>query len=255
LRQRKSKDCWVKGYRVVLAMPDNVSEELKFAVNSLGAHLLLTPVADGMTGAVEAARALAESTPGAYMPQQFRNPANPNVHRRTTAHEILEATQGQLDAFVAGIGTGGTITGVAQIIKQENADVLAVGVEPAASPLLTEGHAGHHLIQGIGANFVPEVLDVGVIDRLFPVADEDAFVTARRLAREEGIFAGVSAGAAAFAALQVARELGRGKRVVVLLPDTGDRYSSLRSYFEIDEQRRPERLARRPRSGDAKERT
>ncbi len=221
----------VKGYHVVLVMPDDMTLERRFILRSLGAELLLTPAAEGMAGAVQRAREFAESTPGAYMPQQFENPANPAIHRRTTAREILTSTRGRLDAFVAGIGTGGTITGVADVLRRELAEVLTVGVEPASSPVLTEGRAGRHLIQGIGANFVPRVLDRSLIDRILPVTERDAFHTARRLAREEGLFVGVSAGAATSAALQIAEELGAGKRIVVVLPDTGERYSSLEPYF------------------------
>jgi cysteine synthase A len=223
----------VKGYRVVLVMPDDMTSERRFILRSLGAELLLTPAAEGMVGAVQRAREFAESTPGAFMPQQFENPANPAIHRQTTAREILRSTRGRLDAFVAGIGTGGTITGVAEVLKRELDGVLTVGVEPASSPVLTGGQAGRHLIQGIGANFVPPVLDRSLIDRIVPVTESDAFDTTRRLAREEGLLVGVSAGAATFAALQIAEELGAGKRIVVVLPDTGERYSSLEPYFGL----------------------
>ncbi len=233
----------VKGYRVVLVMPDDMTLERAFVLRCLGAELLLTPAAEGMAGAVRAAQQFVKKTRGAFMPQQFENPANPKIHRETTAREILRATRAHLDALVAGIGTGGTITGVAEVLKQELDEVLVVGVEPASSPVLTEGRHGSHLIQGIGANFVPQVLNEAVIDRILTVADRDAFVTARRLAQKEGIFVGVSAGAATFAALQIAEELGPSKRVVVVLPDTGERYSSLEPYFGFDEGRR--NLARR----------
>jgi len=224
----------VKGYRVVLATPDDLTLERRFVLHTLGAELLLSPAAEGMAGAVRAAREFVASTDDAFMPQQFSNPVNPEIHRRTTAWEILKATRGRLDAFVAGIGTGGTITGVGEALKQELGEVLVVGVEPAANPLLTEGRIGHHMIQGIGANFVPEVLNREVIDRIIPVVDRNAFATARRLAREEGLLVGVSAGAATFAALKLAAELGPGKRVVVILPDTAERYSSLGPYFDTD---------------------
>ena len=240
----------VKGYRVVLVMPDDMTPERRFVLLGLGAELLLTPAAEGMAGAVSAAREYVEKTKGAFMPQQFENPANPEIHRQTTAREILKATGRRLDAFVAGVGTGGTITGVAEVLKQELAGILSVGVEPASSPVLTEGRAGRHLIQGIGANFVPQVLNEAAMDRIIQVADRDAFLTARRLAQKEGLFVGVSAGAATFAALQIAEELGAGKRVVVVLPDTGERYSSLEPYFEFGEGRRkstrvPERTTAR----------
>ena len=234
----------VKGYRLVLVMPDDMTLERRFVLRSLGAELLLTPASKGMAGAVRVAQEFARTTEGAFVPQQFENPANPEIHRRTTAREILRATRGRLDAFVAGIGTGGTITGVAEVLKQELPHVLIAGVEPASSPVLTEGRAGHHMIQGIGANFVPLVLNQQVIDRLIPVADRDAFMTARRLAEREGLLVGVSAGAATFAALRLAEELGPGKRVVVVLPDTGERYSSLEPYFEEDG-RRPARAGGR----------
>ncbi len=224
----------VKGYRVVLVMPDDMTLERRFVLRSLGAELLLTPACEGMAGALRVAHEFAAKTPEAFLPQQFENPANPEVHRETTAREILLAMEGRLDAFVAGIGTGGTITGVAEVLKEELPEVLIVGVEPAASPVLTEGRAGRHLIQGIGANFVPALLKRDLLDRIIPVNDCDAFLLARRLAREEGLLLGVSSGAATFATLQVAAELGPGKRVVVILPDTGDRYSSLEPYFEYE---------------------
>lgn len=242
----------VRGYRVVLVMPDDMTVERRFVLRSLGAELLLTHASEGMAGALRAAQEFVANTPGAYLPQQFENPANPDAHRETTAREILRATEGRLDAFVAGIGTGGTITGVAEVLKQELPEALIVGVEPAASPVLTEGRVGRHLIQGIGANFVPAVLRRDLIDRIVTVDDRDAFLIARRLAREEGLLLGVSSGAAAFAALQVAAELGPGKRVVVILPDTGERYSSLGPYFEYEECHGP--AARRSQAKHGKRR-
>jgi cysteine synthase len=223
----------VKGYRCILAMPDSMTLERRFAVESFGAEIVLTPAAEGMNGAVNKAKELLAQTPGAFMPQQFENPANPEVHRRTTAREIIAATGGKLDAFVAGIGTGGTLTGVGEVLRQEGIKAQIVAVEPASSPLLSKGEAGKHMIQGIGANFVPGVLNRDIIDRIIPVADEDAFRTARKLATTEGIFCGISAGAACFAALQVAKELGKGKRVVVILPDLGERYASLVEKFRV----------------------
>ena len=234
----------VKGYRLVLVMPDDMTPERRFILRGFGADLLLTPAAEGMAGAVHAAREFAAVTDGAFMPLQFGNPANPEIHRRTTAPEILHATGGRLDAFVAGIGTGGTLTGVGEVLKQEAPGVMVVGVEPASSPLLSEGRAGRHMIQGIGANFVPFVLNRDVLDRVIPVSDRDAFRTCRELARKEGLLLGVSAGAATFAALAVAGELGPGKRVVVILPDTGERYASLEPYFELDDGCREQRESR-----------
>jgi cysteine synthase A len=227
----------VKGYRLVLAMPDEMTLERRFVLRNLGADLLLTPAAEGMAGAVRAAQEFAAATEGAFMPQQFENPANPEIHRHTTAREILRATGGRLEALVAGIGTGGTITGVGEVLKQEVPGVLVVGVEPASSPVLSEGKTGRHMIQGIGANFVPQVLNREVMDRVVAVADQDAFATTRLLAEREGLLVGISAGAATFAALRVAEELGPGKRVVVILPDTGNRYSSLEPYFDGDGKR------------------
>ena len=183
-------------------------------------------------GAVRRAEAIAKQTPGAFMPQQFMNPANPEVHRRTTAQEILRATEGELDAFVAGVGTGGTITGVGEVLKKKLPHVKVVAVEPKGSPVLSGGPPGPHMIQGIGAGFVPQVLNRAVIDEIIPVSDEQAHETARRLAREEGLFVGISSGAACWAALKVARDLGSGKTVVVVLPDTGERYFSIQPYFE-----------------------
>jgi len=216
----------VKSYRLVLAMPDTMSIERRKLLKALGAELVLTPGADGMSGAIRKAEELVASNAGYFMPQQFNNPANPEVHRQTTALEILSQMDGEVDAFVAGVGTGGTITGVGEILKERIPAVQIIAVEPASSPVLSGGAAGRHRIQGIGAGFVPAVLNRGIVDRVIPVTDEQAAETARRLAREEAIFAGISSGAAAFAALQVARELGRGKDVVVLLPDTGERYLS-----------------------------
>lgn len=223
----------VKGYRCILTMPESMTLERRFAVESLGAEIVLTPAADGMNGAVAKAKEILEQTPNAYMPQQFENPANPEIHRKTTAREIIDATGGKLDAFVAGIGTGGTITGVGEILRQEVSGIQIVAVEPTGSPLLSTGQAGKHAIQGIGANFVPAVLNREVYDRIITVADDDAFRTARRLGKEEGISVGISSGAACYAALQVARELSKSKRVVVILPDLGDRYASLAERFRV----------------------
>jgi len=215
----------VKGYKLVLTMPDTMSAERRGLLSALGAEIVLTPGKAGMRGAVEKAEELATER-GHFMPQQFRNPANPGVHRRTTGAEIWEQAEGKLDAFVAGVGTGGTVTGAGGFLKERKPDVKVVAVEPEASPVLSGGKPGPHKIQGIGAGFVPEVLDRGVIDEIIKVSNEDAAATARRLAREEGILAGISSGAACFAALEVARGLGAGKDVVVVFPDTGERYLS-----------------------------
>ena len=224
--------CAAKGYQIILTMPETMSAERLQILKSYGAEVVLTPAAEGMMGAVKRAEALVKQTPGAFMPQQFMNPANPEVHRRTTAQEILRATEGELDAFVAGVGTGGTITGVGEVLKKKVPRVQVVAVEPKGSPVLSGGSPGPHMIQGIGAGFIPQVLNRAVIDEIIPVSDEQAHGTSRRLAREEGLFVGISSGAACWAALKVARELGVGKTVVVVLPDTGERYFSIQPYFE-----------------------
>jgi len=222
----------VKGYRLILTLPDGMSLERTNLLQRYGAQVVITPAADGMAGAVAKARELLEQTPGAFMPHQFSNPANPRIHRQTTAREILSATAGQLHAFVAGVGTGGTVTGVGEILKKKDPTIRVVAVEPANSPVLSGGTPGPHMIQGIGAGFVPEVLNRDVVDEILQVADADAYAMARRLAKEEGILAGISAGAAVWAAIRVATSLGTGKTVVVILPDTGERYLSLDAYFE-----------------------
>jgi cysteine synthase A len=214
----------VKGYRLILTMPDTLSLERRALLKAYGAELVLTPGESGMKGAIAQANELVREHNG-FMPQQFRNPANPEVHRRTTAMEIL-AQADHFDAFVAGVGTGGTITGVGEILEEERPDVLMVAVEPAGSPVLSGGSPGKHKIQGIGAGFIPEVLNMQVIDEIIQVQDEEARETARRLAREEGILCGISSGAAAWAAMQIAQRLGKGKVVITLLPDTGERYLS-----------------------------
>lgn len=216
-----------RGYRLVLTMPEDMSLERRQLLRRFGAELVLTPAIEGMTGAVAAARELIAEHPDYFMPQQFENPANPEVHRQTTAREILAATDGRLDAFVAGVGTGGTITGVGEVLKQELGDVLIVAVEPARSPVLQGGRFRPHAIQGIGASFVPGVLNRSVIDRVIGIRDEDAAEMSIRLAREEGLLVGVSAGANVVAAIQVARELGADATVVTILPDTGERYLSV----------------------------
>ncbi len=215
-----------KGYRLILTMPETMSLERRMLLTAYGAEIVLTPGDRGMKGAVAQAEELVRHNPGYFMPQQFQNPANPKVHRRTTAAEILAQVPDPIDAFVGGVGTGGTITGVGQTLKAHNPNTQVVAVEPAASPVLSGGQPGPHKIQGIGAGFVPDVLDLSVVDEVIPVKDQDAADTARRLARQEGLLVGISSGAAVFAALQVAQRLGSGKTVVVLLPDTGERYLS-----------------------------
>jgi cysteine synthase A len=217
----------VKGYRLILTMPDDMSVERQRLLARFGAELHLTPAIEGMTGAVYAAQELLREHPEYFVPQQFENPANPEIHRRTTALEILDAVAGRLDAFVAGVGTGGTLTGVGEALKERVAGVRVVAVEPARSPVLSGGKARPHGIQGIGASFVPGVLNRKIIDDIILVRDDDAVGWSRRLAREEGLLVGISAGAAVFAACQVAEQLGAGKRVVTVLPDTGERYLSL----------------------------
>ena len=219
--------CAAKNYRLVLTMPETMSVERRQLLKQLGADLVLTPGADGMKGAIAKAKEIFENIPNAFMPNQFSNPANPQIHRETTAQEIWNDTDGNVDIFVAGVGTGGTITGVSEVIKEKKPSFQAVAVEPADSPVLSGGQSGPHKIQGIGAGFVPEVLNTQIIDDIVTVSNEDAFETSRRLAAEEGILCGISSGAAAFAALRIAEKPeSKGKMIVVLLPDTGERYIS-----------------------------
>jgi cysteine synthase A len=219
--------CAVRGYRLLLTMPETMSLERRRILAALGAQVVLTSGELGMSGAVAEAKRLAASTPGAFVPRQFENPVNPRVHEETTGREIWEDTSGAVDIVVAGIGTGGTITGVGRFLKSRKGGARLVGVEPAGSPLLTEGRTGPHGIQGIGAGFIPRVLDLELVDEVIAVRDADAISTARRLAREEGIFAGISSGAAMSAALEVAgRKESKGKTIVVILPDGGERYLS-----------------------------
>lgn len=215
-----------RGYRLILVMPETMSLERRTLLKAFGAEYILTPGAKGMKGTLEKVEEILLERPEYFVPQQFANPANPQIHRETTAREVLEQTGGRLDAFVAGVGTGGTITGVGEVLKKEKPAVQVVVVEPAASPVLSGGAPGPHKIQGIGAGFVPSVLNCAVIDRIITVTNEEAMQTARRLAVDEGLLLGISSGAAVFAALQVARELGDGRRVVTVAPDTGERYLS-----------------------------
>ncbi|MDO8672974.1 MAG: cysteine synthase A [Dehalococcoidia bacterium] len=214
----------VKGYRLVLTMPEDMSVERRRLLGRFGAEFVLTPAIEGMSGAVWAAEDLARRNPDYFMPQQFENKANPDIHRRTTAREIIEATNGRLDAFVAGVGTGGTITGVGEVLKRELPHVLIVAVEPARSPVLQGGKSRPHGIQGIGASFIPGVLNRAVIDEIIGVEDEEAIAMTARLTREEGLLVGISSGANVHASLLLARRLGPGKTVVTILPDTGERY-------------------------------
>jgi cysteine synthase A len=217
--------CAVKGYRLILTMPETMSVERRKILSALGAEVVLTQGVKGMPGAVEKAEELASEIPNAFIPQQFKNPANPNIHKETTAEEIWRDTEGNVDVLVSGVGTGGTITGVAEVIKNRKPEFKAVAVEPANSPILSGGQKGPHKIQGIGAGFIPEILRTDLIDEIIQVKDEDAFAMARRLAKEEGILAGISSGAATWAAVQVAkRDQNKGKIIVVVLPSWGERY-------------------------------
>lgn len=226
----------VKGYGVILTMPETMSYERRALLKMLGAKLVLTAAEEGMTGSVTRAMEIAKDTKKYFIPQQFTNPANPEVHRKTTAVEILDVLNAQeIDAFIAGVGTGGTITGVGEVLKDRNKNIKVYAVEPAKSPVLSKGRPGPHQIQGIGAGFIPEVLNLSIIDEIITVEDKDAFKTQLELAEKDGLITGISSGAAVWASLKVARELGKGKKVVTVLPDTGDRYLSVRSLFTKEE--------------------
>jgi cysteine synthase A len=231
--------CAARGYKLAVTMPESMSLERRRMLKALGAELILTPAAEGMPGAVRKAEAIVAENPKYFMPQQFKNPANPEVHRKTTAEEIWRDTDGQIDIFVSGVGTGGTITGVGEVLKKRKPGLQIVAVEPANSPVITQKRAGQelkpgrHTIQGIGAGFIPDVLNIKVIDEVITVQDDDAMVTARNLAKLEGLMCGISCGAAAWAALQVAKKPeNAGKTIVVVLPDLGERYLSTKLYPE-----------------------
>lgn len=225
--------CAARGYRLILTMPDTMSMERRDLLKAYGAELVLTPGAEGMRGAIRRAEELVSQTPNAFMPQQFENPSNPAVHRATTAEEIWNDTDGKVDILVGGVGTGGTITGIGEVIKRRKPEFRVIAVEPADSPVLSGGNPGAHKIQGIGAGFIPEVLNLSVVDEIFKVPDKDALVTARRLAREEGLLVGISSGAAVYAALKAAeRSENKGKMIVAILPDTGERYLSSELFKE-----------------------
>lgn len=227
--------CAVKGYRVILTMPESMSSERRKILKALGAEIVLTPADKGMKGAIAKAEELAAQEKKSFMPMQFNNPANPDIHRKTTAEETWRDTDGQVDIFVAGVGTGGTITGVAEVLKKRKPGLHVVAVEPEASPVLSGGQPGPHKIQGIGAGFIPNILNQSIIDEIIQVSNEDAVLTSRHLMKEEGIFSGISSGAATFAALTVAKRPGnKGKTIVVILPDTGERYLSTVLFDDIN---------------------
>lgn len=222
-----------KGYRCILTMPETMSLERIYILKTYGAEVILTSGVEGMKGAIKKAEGLLKKIPNSFMPQQFKNPANPKVHRETTAKEIIQQAEGELDAFVVGVGTGGTITGVGEVLKEHNPKIKIFAVEPETSAVLSGGEPGPHKIQGIGAGFIPEILNVKIIDEVITVNDNEAYKMAKRLAKEEGLFCGISSGAALYASLQVAKRLGKNKRVVTVFPDTGERYFSMAQYFEF----------------------
>jgi len=225
--------CAVRGYKLILVMPESMSMERASLLSSYGAQLVLTAAWEGMKGSIKEAESIVGQNPSYFMPDQFSNPANPAIHRRTTAVEIWEALNGKIDAFVAAVGTGGTITGCGEVFKERNPRVQVIAVEPAGSPVLSGGDPGPHKIQGIGAGFVPKVLNRSILDRVITVTDDEAYQTAKLLAKKEGLLVGISAGANVFAAQKVAEQLGTDKNVVTVLPDTGERYISIEKYFNI----------------------
>ncbi len=223
----------VKGYKLILTMPDTMSMERRSLLKALGAELVLTPGNEGMSGAIKKAEEIAEETPGSFVPQQFNNPANPEIHRKTTAEEIWRDTDGEVDIIVGGVGTGGTITGVGEALKDHKPSIQIVAVEPFDSPVLSEGKKGPHKIQGIGAGFIPDVLNRGIIDEIYKVRNEEAFKTVKSIAKHEGLLIGISSGAAAFAAAGIAkRPENKGKNIIVIFPDTGERYLSTSLFQE-----------------------
>ncbi|MBP6607712.1 MAG: cysteine synthase A [Nitrospira sp.] len=223
----------VRGYKLILVMPESMSMERASLLSSYGAQLVLTAAWEGMKGSIKEAESIVAQNPSYYMPDQFSNPANPDMHRKTTGPEIVDALDGRVDAFVAAVGTGGTITGCGEVIRQRNPAAKIVAVEPAGSPVLSGGDPGPHKIQGIGAGFVPKVLNRTLLDRVVTVTDDEAYQTAKLLAKKEGLLVGISAGANVFAAQKIAEELGPGKNVVTILCDTGERYISIEKYFNI----------------------
>ncbi|MBY0246886.1 MAG: cysteine synthase A [Nitrospiraceae bacterium] len=223
----------VRGYKLILVMPESMSMERASLLSSYGAQLVLTPAWEGMKGSIKEAESILAQNPSYFMPDQFSNPANPAMHRMTTAVEIWDALNGKVDAFVAAVGTGGTITGCGELFKEKNPGVKVIAVEPAGSPVLSGGDPGPHKIQGIGAGFIPKVLNRTILDRVITVTDDEAYQTAKQLSKKEGLLVGISAGANVFAAQKVADELGAGKNVVTILCDTGERYISIEKYFNI----------------------
>jgi len=223
----------VRGYRLILVMPESMSMERASLLSSYGAQLVLTAAWEGMKGAIKEAESIVAQNPSYFMPDQFSNPANPAIHRRTTAVEIWDALNGKIDAFVAAVGTGGTITGCGEVFKERNPRIKVIAVEPAGSPVLSGGDPGPHKIQGIGAGFIPKVLNRSILDRVITVTDDEAYQTTKLLAKKEGLLVGISAGANVFAAQKVAEELGPDQNVVTILPDTGERYISIEKYFNI----------------------